>query len=64
MPDEDFEAGYDADTLVRAEEIRNDPKRLHRAVDAAEKKAVDARKAASVIKKRDESDLSRGFRRV
>lgn len=63
-PDEDFEAEMDADTLVRAQEIKSDPSRLERAKSAARRKAEKADSMVTALEKDREPEENAGLRRI
>ena len=64
MPDSprDYKADYDVDALIRAAEIKDDPKRLARAQAYAKQRAKDAEEAANKVSSDYEDSSHRGYR--
>lgn len=60
----DWQAEGDLDTLVRADEIKKDPSRMGRIKVVAERRAEIANKMVGSVSKGDESDLSKGYRKI
>jgi hypothetical protein len=64
MSDDDWQAKYDMETLMRAREIEKDPKRMTRVRDVAKETAKAAKDAVAAIDTRGESALSQGYRKL
>lgn len=64
MSDDDWQAKYDMETLMRAREIEKDPKRMARVKDVAKQTAKAAKEAVSELDSRGESTLSQGYRKL
>lgn len=64
MTEEDWEASCDMDTLIRAKQITDDPKRVGRAQDFAKRRAREAGEAVEALDGKDGDVLSKGYRKL
>jgi len=64
MGGDDWEARYDMETLVRAEEIKGDPQRMSRAKDHAKRQADAAAEAVKAMSGNDGDALAQGYRKL
>jgi hypothetical protein len=64
MSDDDWQARCDMDTLVRAKQITDDPKRVGRAKDYAKRQAREAGEAVEALNGGDGDVMSKGYRKL